>query len=520
MKLKNPLLKGMYPDPSICRKGEDYYLITSSFEFFPGIPIFHSKDLVNWEQIGHVLDRPEQLNLDNLKASKGIYASTIRYKEDEDLFYVITTLVQEPFYYGNKNFYVTAKDPKGPWSDPIEVIGAESIDPSLLFDGDKNYYVGNLRPYPEEPEREERYIWVQEIDLKTGILVGERKIIRERGANDGADAPEGPHIYHIGEYYYLMIAEGGTNLNHSETIFRSKSIWGPYEPNPRNPLITHRNLTRNYPINSTGHADLIQLHNGEWYAVLLASRLDGGTYRVLGRETFALPVIWEEGWPVFSPETGHVEFEYEAPIMPLHPFEKDSNCDNFEDAELRFEWNFLRTPRHRIYSLVERFSHLRLFMHPSTINEQANPSLIARRQQDISFDAFTVMEAKLSGLECAGLVVFFNDRFNYQFVKEKDQICLYRTYMGEKQRIAGEKYNEEKIYLKVSARERDISFYYGKNCSELSCLCGNQDIRILSMEIAGGFTGTYIGLYASSNGEDSNSYADFDWFEYKPYFGF
>lgn len=515
MKLRNPLLPGMYPDPSVCRKGDDYYLITSSFEFFPGIPVFHSKDFVHWHQISHVLTRPEQLNLDGLKASKGIYASTIRYKEDEDLFYVVTTLVREPFYYGNLNFYVTAKTPEGPWSDPVEIKGAESIDPTLFYDNDKTYYVGNLRPYPEEPIREERWIWMQEMNLKNGELIGERKVLRERGASDGADAPEGPHLYHFGEYYYLMIAEGGTNLNHSETIFRSKNVWGPYEPNPRNPLITHRNLTRKHPINCTGHADIIQLHNGEWWAVLLASRLDGGPYRVLGRETFAVPVIWEEGWPVFSPETGHVEFEFDGPKLLERKWPERPELDNFDEKELSLEWNYLRTPRHKICSLDERKGYLRLYMHPSTVNEQANPSLICRRMQHISFSASTLMETKAKEGESQGMVLLFNDRFNYQLVVEESSVVLYKTENGIKSKIASECYSKEKIYLKVLTREKDVLFFYASEPDSWKQLGDDQDIRILSMEIAGGFTGTYIALYASSNGRNSSNYADFDWFEYK-----
>ncbi len=515
MKLKNPLLPGMYPDPSVCRKGDDYYLITSSFEYFPGIPIFHSKDFVNWHQIGHVLNRPEQLNLDGLKASKGIYASTIRYNEEEDLFYVVTTLVREPFYYGNLNFYVTAKNPEGPWSDPVEIKGAESIDPTLIFDNGKTYYLGNLRPYPEEPIREERYIWLQELDRETNTLIGEKTILRQRGANDGADAPEGPHLYHIGEYYYLMIAEGGTNLNHSETVFRSKNIRGPYEPNPRNPLITHRNLSRRHPINSTGHADLIELSNGEWWAVLLASRLDGGTYRVLGRETFVLPVIWEEGWPVFSPETGHVEFEFEAPALPSHPWPEKPCSDNFESENLDLEWNFLRTPRHEIYSLSARPGWLRVYAHPSTVNELANPSFVGRRMQHTSFDARTLMEFSPKANESAGMVLFFNNNFNYQVLREEGRISLYKTENGKRELIASEKYSEEKVYMKISAREENVSFYFAAKAEEWKALSENQDIRILSMEIAGGFTGTYIALYATSNGKDSAAYADYDWFEYK-----
>ena len=236
--LTNPLLPGFYPDPSVCRKGEDYYLVTSSFEYFPGIPIFHSRDFVHWHQIGHCLTRPQQLNLDHIKPSKGIYASTIRYREQDGLFYISSTLVKDPPYYGNINFYITAKDPAGPWSDPVIIQGAESIDPTLFFDGDRTYYLGNLRPFPQELSREERSIWLQEMDLASGRLIGQRWILRTDGALHGAVAPEGPHLYKIGGWYYLMIAEGGTDHNHSVTIFRSRQIMRSIRVTPYSPIAT------------------------------------------------------------------------------------------------------------------------------------------------------------------------------------------------------------------------------------------------------------------------------------------
>ena len=223
--LRNPLLPGFYPDPSICKKGGDYYLVTSSFEYFPGIPIFHSRDFVHWHQIGHVLTRRSQANLDGLCPSRGIYAATIRYHEKTDTFYVVTTLVGNAPYYDNINFYVTASDPAGPWSDPVIIKGAEGIDPTLVFDGEEVYYLGNRRPNPDIPECESRHIWLQRLDLPTGTLVGERVTLLEHGALYDAVAPEGPHLYHIKDWYYLIIAEGGTDHNHCSTVFRSHSIF-------------------------------------------------------------------------------------------------------------------------------------------------------------------------------------------------------------------------------------------------------------------------------------------------------
>ncbi|HHE72603.1 MAG TPA: glycoside hydrolase family 43 protein, partial [Chloroflexi bacterium] len=282
---RNPILSGFYPDPSICRVGDDYYLVNSSFEYFPGLPIFHSRDLVHWRQIGHVLDRPEQLNLDGVRPSGGLYAPTIRYHAGT--FYVTNTLVDGPGPKGN--FIVTATDPAGPWSEPVWLDDAPGIDPSLFFDEDgRVWYVGNRHAfeghYPGHCE-----IWLQELDLENMTLVGERYLLWD-GALKGAVYAEGPHLYRVNDHYYLMIAEGGTGHDHAVTIARSDSITGPYYPNPRNPILTHRHLGQDYPIVGTGHADLVETQYGEWWMVALAMRPYDGYFYNLGRETFLIPV--------------------------------------------------------------------------------------------------------------------------------------------------------------------------------------------------------------------------------------
>lgn len=515
MLLQNPLLSGMYPDPSVCRKGDDYYLVTSSFEFFPGIPLFHSKDFVHWEQIGYCLSRPEQLNLDRVKPSKGIYASTIRYNETQNIFYVVTTLVQDPPYWGNKTFYVTAEHPEGEWSDIHIIEGAESIDPTIFFDGDKTWYLGNLRPYPNEPKREDRWIWLQELDLTHDKLIGERFILRKDGALYNAVAPEGPHLYKIWGWYYLMIAEGGTDYNHAETIFRSKNVTGPYEPNPRNPLITHRNLRRDYPINSTGHADLIELSNGEWWSVLLASRPDGGLYRNLGRETFAVPVSWEENWPVFSPDTGHVEFSYVAPNIKPYPVEKEPERDDFDQEILRMTWNFLRTPRHAIFSMTTRKGFLRLFLAPEMITDICNPSFVGRRQQHLCFEAETVMEFSPREEEQCGMILLMNNQFHVSFLREGQSLVVHYVKAGNDSVLNSIPCTRSKIYLKVVAHEQDYAFLASEDNKRWNMVKEHVDGRILSKEVAGGFTGAYVGLYGTSKGKKTSNYADFDWFCYR-----
>ena len=248
---KNPIMPGFYPDPSICAVGEDYYLINSTFAYFPGLSLMHSKDLVHWEQIGNVMDRKSQLPLKEAGHSAGLFAPTIRYHEG--VFYVICTNVS----YGG-NYIVTASNPEGPWSEPYYIEGADGIDPSLFFDEDgKCYYIGT-HPNPEGCKYDgDWYIWIQELDVKTMKLVGEHKNVWN-GAMKNIVWPEGPHLYKKGEYYYIMHAEGGTGPDHAVTVCRSKNIWGPYENNFCNPILTHRHLGRDYPVKYVGHADLIE----------------------------------------------------------------------------------------------------------------------------------------------------------------------------------------------------------------------------------------------------------------------
>lgn len=514
----NPILPGFYPDPSICRAGDNYYMVTSSFEFYPGIPVFQSKDLVNWRQIGHVLDRPSQLDLDGVKPSQGIYASTIRYHQGK--FYVITTLVKDPSYYGNVNFFVTAEKPEGPWSEPIVIEGAPGIDSSLFFDDDdKAYYTGNLRPNPEEPASKARHIWLQEIDTETGVLKGERSILLKDGAMRNAPTPEGPHLYKINGFYYLLIAEGGTSHNHAVSIFRSKNITGPYEPDPGNPIMTHRHLGLNYPINSTGHGDLVQTQKGEWWMVMLASRPDGGYYRNLGRETFIAPVKWEDGWPIVSPGSGRVEFNYEAPDLEECRWHSLPACDSFEGSSLDYRWNFLRTPRKAFYSLTERKGYLRLKLMPEVITDLCSPAFIGRRQQNINFSARTAMEfIPKEPNEACGIIMLQNNRFHirmeYSIKNGKKTLFLVKCYDGTEEILAEAEVAAERLYLKIEAYSQDYSFYFAKEPEQWQTLGSNIDGRLLSREIAGGFTGAYIGLYATSRGQESPSFGDFDWFEY------
>jgi alpha-N-arabinofuranosidase len=513
---RNPVIPGFYPDPSICRVGEDYYLVTSTFEFFPGLPIFHSRDLVNWQQIGHVLDRPSQLPLDGIRPSGGLYAPTIRYHEGT--FYVINTLVDGLKESGN--FIVTATDPAGPWSEPYWLEDAEGIDPSLFFDDDgRAWYTGNRLPPEGQDYTGHREIWLQELDLEKMQLKGKKYSLWD-GAVKQAIHPEAPHLYKIDGFYYLIIAEGGTAHDHAVTIARSESITGPYENNPRNPILTHRHLGLDYPIVGTGHADLVQTQNDEWWMVLLAMRPYGGYFYNLGRETFLVRVVWEEGWPIVSPGIGRVEFEHTTPNLPEHKWPARPARDSFDADTLGLDWNFLRTPREEFWSLQDRPGFLRLRLRPERLSELANPSFAGQRQRHMDFQASTCMEfSPGSSNECAGMVLLQNNNYHYRFVitgepKKGKRLQLIQRRDGEESILAEQTIEGDQIYLMVSAQGQDYSFSYSNEPEDWQLFAQNVDGRMLSTPVAGGFIGAYIGLYASSSGKASENTADFAWFEY------
>ncbi len=513
--LKNPILPGFYPDPSVCAVGGDFYLVTSTFEYFPGVPVFHSRDLVHWRQIGHCLTRPSQLNLDGVRPSQGIYAPTIRYHDG--LFYMITTLVADPPYFGNVNFFVTAKDPAGPWSEPVVVRGAQGIDPTLFFDTDGTpYYLGNLRPDPKGAKL--RHIWLQRVDLKTGELLGQRHILRTDGAVSGAGTPEGPHLYRVGAYYYLLIAEGGTSHHHAVSVFRSASLFGPYEGNPRNPILTHRNMRTPAPINSTGHCDLFALPDGQWWCVMLASRPDGGDYRNLGRETFAAPVIWEDQWPVISPDSGRLEFSYPAPQLPQEDFLPQAACDHFQGDALELCWNHLRTPEGDYVRM--RHPGLALRLKPETLGQNANPAFIGRRQQHFCCCVRTKMTFIPQNQESAGLTLLMNSSYHLRMEcvlqGQSPVLRVVRRFAGEEQVLAQVPLDAFAVELMAVIRYQRIAFYYASVPEKWQCLCRDVDGTLLCKETAGGYTGTYLGLFASSGGQHSQNEALFDWFEYQP----
>jgi xylan 1,4-beta-xylosidase len=509
----NPILPGCYPDPSICRVGKDYYLVTSTFEYFPGLPIFHSQDLVHWRQIGHVLDRPSQLPLAGIRSSGGLYAPTIRFSNG--LFYVINTLVDGKTHSGN--FIVTAQDPAGPWSEPVWLPSAQGFDPSLFFDEDGRVWVSANRLAEHNQYEGHTEIWLQELAPASLALLGEPTVLWD-GAVKGAVWSEASHIYKVGEYYYLLTAEGGTAHHHAVCVARSKTVLGPYEGNRANPILTHRHLGLDHPIIGTGHADLVETPAGEWWMVLLAMRPYGGYFYNLGRETFLVPLRWEDGWPVVSPGTGRVEFSYPAPNLPEKDWPAARSCDHFDSHQLALQWNFLRTPAHEFWSLTERPGSLRLHLRPETLSELCTPSFIGRRQQHMNCTAQTLLEfTPQNEQECAGLALIQNERFHFTLVVTRTTqtvVRLIKCAQGLEEILAEQPIQAGRFSLKVEARAQAYSFYFAQEPDQWCPLAENVDARILSTPVAGGFLGTWIGMYASSNGMSSLSVVDFDSFTY------
>ena len=508
-KYTNPIIPGYHPDPTICRVGEDYYLVNSSFEWYPGLPVYHSKDLVNWKLIGYGVHRPNQVELPKgLGDSRGTYAATLRYHDG--IFYIINTCVQ-----CDGNFYITATNPAGPWSDPVW-LGSHGIDPDLFWDDDgRCYYTGHGFRGKEREWPMQEGAWMQELDLKQGKLIGPWKQLTHGHASN-ARWTEGPHIYKIDGKYLLLMAEGGTGFHHAVTVFNSDSLWGPYIPNHANPIITHRNLGSDYPIHSIGHADLVQTQNGDWWAVMLGKRLVD-EHTLLARETFLTPVKFEyqEGilTPVFNPGIGKILPEQKRPDLPWTPVESMPARDDFSCTELALDWNFLRTPYTRWFEL--KSGYLTLQLRPEVASKLENPSLIARRIVHHNFDASTafLFNSKKDNEE-AGMILYRNSTNFITLTKVGKKLILTEIVNGVSTQKGILDLGEENVILKVEGRSSKAVFYAG---SSECCLkkVGETSLTMLSDEVAGGFSGPFVGMYATSNGQPSKAKASFNWFEYK-----
>ena len=508
----NPILQGCYPDPSITRKGDDYYLVTSTFAMFPGVPIFHSTDLVNWKQIGHVLDRKSQLKVQDTGISAGIYAPSIKYNANNETFYMITT----QFAGDINNMVVKTKDPFQGWSE-VYKLKFNGIDPSLFFDDNgKAYVVHNDAPdRGKELYNGHRVIKIWEYDVENDqVIAGTDKIIVDGGV-DISRKPiwiEAPHIYKKNGIYYLMCAEGGTGDWHSEVIFTSENPMGPYVPAPNNPILSQRYLNSNRAnkVDWAGHADLVEGTDGKHYGVFLAIRPNEKGLVNTGRETFILPVDWSGKYPVF--ENGLVPMEPKLKMPKgvenktgtegFFPNGNFTFTDNFTAPKLDYRWIGMRGPREDFITTSKNGLNIKPFA--VSIKAVAPVSALFQRQQHQHFTATTTMKfTPKSENELAGLTCYQSERFNYVFgITKKDKdfyILLEKTEKGQSKIIASAKIDVKMpVQLQVTAKGDEYKFNYSVDGVNFTNLGGTVSGDILSTNVAGGFTGSLIGLYATS----------------------
>ncbi|SEN06842.1 alpha-N-arabinofuranosidase [Sphingomonas gellani] len=497
---RNPIVSGYYPDPSVTRVGDDYYLVLSSFAHYPGLPIFRSKDLVNWTQIGNAIDRPGQLDFTGMRTSQAVFAPDISYHDG--VFYIANTCVE-----CKGNFVITATDPAGPWSDPVW-LPFEGIDPSIYWEGDKAYIVNNRAPNETPRYDGHRAIWIQEYDWRAGKMVGESTQLINGGV-DISKQPvwiEGPHILRKDGWYYLTAAEGGTSVNHSQVVFRSRTLRGPYAPFPGNPILTQRDLNpaRPHPVTSSGHAKLVQTQNGDWWATFLAVRPYQGDYYNIGRETFLLPVTWKDGWPIILPKGRSIPFVGARPRLPVGargpvPTRGDFGyVDEFDGDRLGMQWVGIRTPKAPFY----RLDHGDLILDRGTpLGDLSGvPAFVARRQQHhIATMSTTVRFEPDRDGDRAGLAAVQSDA-NYLFfgvtrVAGKPVIALFTADQGKERLVASAPATRGPVTLTIRADGGSMAFDY-QQAGGRHVLARNVDARFLSTKSAGGFVGTLVGPYA------------------------
>lgn len=509
----NPILAGFYPDPSVTRGPDGYYLVNSTFAYFPGIPVFHSRDLVHWTQIGNVIDRPGMLDFDGLGLSRGVFAPTIEYHQG--VFYVATTCVD-----CGGNFIVTATDPAGPWSDPIWLPEVGGIDPSLYFDEDGSVWImNNDEPPGGSTYPGHRGIWIREIDPDTFQSVSDPIVLIDGGVRPEEEPIwiEGPHIYKVGTWYYLSAAEGGTAVDHSQVILRSEEVTGPFIPYDGNPILTQRHLPADRPnqITSVGHADFVQDADGNWWATFLGVRPYEDDLYNTGRETFLMPVVWKDGWPTILEGDEEVRYRMEERPAPLGeigghiPTAGNFTIrEEFDGQTLPPHWMTIRVPASDGWTLTD--GSLKLTAQPVPLGAGEQPAYIGRRQQHQNATVATQLVFRPEQLgDEAGLAVLQSDDYFYALGLTLSEAgtpeVILRLRTGSEDPVRGtiiataalsEPANAP-VELRIEARESAYDFSFRRPTDETwTDLATGLDGRILSTRVAGGFVGATLGLYA------------------------
>lgn len=538
--LKNPIISGSYPDPSICRVDDSYYMVCSSFEMYPGIPIFHSKNLAEWTQIGHALTKDNGFHVVPNSMTGGVMAPTIRYSDGT--FYIMNANMSD-----KGNFIVTATDPRGPWSPPIWLDDIPGIDASLFIDHDGSAYVLGTGNVVERADgKMDRGIYICPFDLETMKPTGESKTIWD-SALRVASSPEAPHLYKKNDYYYLVIAEGGTEHYHAVSVARSKVIDDWYEANPANPIMTHRQFGYSSEISNVGHADFVDTPNGNWYSVLLGSRTIDGYYKNLGRETFLCPVTWEKDWPYLSAETGKVEWTYDLEEFYSERTVADQSkmiAIDMASESLPQEIVLWGTPYKEVYQFKDNAiilpCHKRGVSEPIrwALDQEKNKSKtevvsflgVRQKEPQVQFETEVYFSPK--NQETAGMLIMqaSNHQFKAQLCNRDRQICLelvqvttdmnvpphIPTFKGKttEKLLVTIPLESADIRLKVSVDYQKIAIFYQIE-GESWELLKEVDGRIINPEIVGCMAGTQIGIFASGNGEESANSAVFRKFVYE-----
>lgn len=537
--IKNPILPGFNPDPCICRKGDDYYLAVSTFEWFPGIPIYHSKDLKNWELYTHVLTDDEMVNLKKLPSAKGIWAPCLTYCEEEDMFYVIYGVMNSmnARYFDVNNYLITARDIKGPWSEPV-YLHSSGFDASILHDNGKKYIVS------QEWETREGYekpgaICMVEYDPEKKEIIGYPKRIWSGGTDRGCI--EAPHLYRRGDYYYIMCAEGGTGYNHCVTMGRSKEIWGPYEGDPKNPIVTSvpgdsnerhdpdhlkpRYYNPDSLLQKSGHGSMVDTQSGETYLVHLCARPFVPELRcTLGRETAIQKMMWtDDQWLRMASGGNLAEVLVEASSLPEVPVKQIPDFDDFNEEELGLQYYAPRIMPQRFADLKARPGYVRIRGQESrtSLNQV---SILARKLTSVYATVTTKMEfIPEVHQHSAGLILYY-DNMNYINLRKyysetlgQSALSIIHLENGEKTEFLNTRIpvSDDPVYLRLTIEGRQSCFswcYDGVNYQRIGRVF---DTTRFSDEYCkyGEFTGTMVGITCADRVKHSH-YADFDFFEY------
>lgn len=498
MKVQNPILRGFYPDPSVCEANGKFYLACSTFQFFPGVPIFESDDLINWKQIGNCLTRLSQIELHKIPSSGGVFAPTIRYHEGT--FYMVTN--NNSF---GKNFYISTKDITGDWSEPI-FVDQDGIDPSLLFDGGKVYFTSN------GTYQGKGCVMQCEIDINTGEKLTPTTPIWH---GNGGRYLESPHLYHIGDYYYLMVAEGGTEYGHMITYARSKNPFGPFEGYAGNPVLTNRNLgAHESTLQGIGHGDLVKDKNGNYFILCLGFRQNGvwSAYHHLGREVFLAPASFDEkGW-FTAGKNGQVAEWMDVDIETEPPREDFYDVD-FKSVDLSdLRWEYIRDYHKENY----RFENQALYLTGTeiTLDDTDTPTFVGIRQSEFQTDLLVKVQSEAKE---AGVTFYMDECQHYDLYLDKAAGSLkaaLRLHIGDAVCVKNTldlppECEKEGAYLHVVSNPDNYIFYV--IAGEKEHYLGSARCKYLSSEVAGGFTGVVMGLYAVDTDKKQAKFSEFKW---------